>query len=251
MNILFTNDDGIHTYGITALAKEAARRGHRAIIVAPSEQRSANSHYITLHDPVLIQPLQDADFESYAVDGTPADCARIALLNLFPKDIDMVISGINDGWNAGRAILYSGTCGAAREAVICGKKAIASSINFHADHAMIDYAAAFTIDMAERLHRSEIQTKDAFLNINVPALPTAQIKEPKMAFISAVTPKDHYVEFISPRKQRYFFIGNDYAMEQGTPGSDVQLLNEGHITLSFLSIAEDAEILEPRFLERA
>ncbi len=251
MNILLTNDDGVHTYGLAALAKETIKRGHRPIVVAPSKQRSANSHYITLHNPILVKQLKNTDYDSYSVDGTPADCTRLALLNLYPDEIDMVISGINDGLNVGRAIIYSGTCGAAREAVICGKKAIAASIDFHADMDMIDFAAAFTLDMAEKLHRTEIATRESFLNINVPAIPVNRIKEARMAFISAVTPNDHYVEFASPRKQRYFFIGNDYVMEEGTPGSDVQLLHEGHIALSFLSIAEDRQILESDFLERA
>lgn len=250
MNILLTNDDGIQTHGIQALAKEASKRGHKAIVVAPKEQRSANSHYITLHNPIHVKQLKNTEWESYWVDGTPADCTRIALLSLFPEGIDMVISGINEGHNLGRAIIYSGTCGAAREAVICGKPAIASSINFHATEEMVDYAAKVTIDMAEKLFSTPPASPEVFLNLNFPALPPSEMKAPKMAYVSAVTPNDHYDEYQSPRKQRYFFIGGSYVLEQGNAGSDVQLLQDGHITLSFISIAEDKNILDADFLDK-
>ncbi len=248
MKLLFTNDDGVTKYGILALANEAVRRGHTVYMVAPKEQRSANSHFITIHNPIEVYELKDRGYYCYAVDGSPADCTRIALLAMLEDEIDMVISGINNGYNAGRAVIYSGTCAAAREAVILGKKAIASSIDDNASKEMIDFAAKFTIDMAEKLYIQKVSIKDAFLNINVPALPVSEIKEAKMAYVSEVVPNDNYIAYESPRHQKYYFLNNTSEWQSGNPGSDVGLLNQSHITLSFISIAEDKTVHEADFL---
>ena len=126
MKILVVNDDSIHAPGIALLAKAAMELGE-VTVVAPAHQCSAMSQKITIRGDMRVD--QVADFPvpvkaAYMVDGTPADCVKIAMQYLLEERPDYVFSGINDGYNAGFDIAYSGTLGAAFEAVMNGVPAI-------------------------------------------------------------------------------------------------------------------------------
>ena len=119
MKLLLSNDDGVFAGGIRALAAELSKT-HEIMISAPDRERSAVSRAMTLMEPlrakkVQLQGLQE--IPTYSVSGTPVDCIRLALGNLFPAP-DMVISGINHGPNLGTDVLYSGTVAAAHEAAL-------------------------------------------------------------------------------------------------------------------------------------
>ena len=130
MKILVTNDDGIGACGIRILA-ETARDFGETIVIAPSVQKSANSHCITLNKPMKIEKIDMGidGVQAYSLDGSPADCVRASYLGLFDRmeEPDIVFSGVNDGANCGFDILYSATVGAAMEAVLYDKKAICFS----------------------------------------------------------------------------------------------------------------------------
>ena len=139
MKILITNDDGINADGLVRLARVAKELGE-VYVVAPMHQQSANSHSLTLSRsfeavrvdfPVL-------DVKAYAVDGTPSDCVRIGVLNIVNKP-DIVLSGINYGFNLASDIQYSATCGAAFEAVFQKVKAIAFSEAANNVHEVSDH----------------------------------------------------------------------------------------------------------------
>lgn len=123
--ILITNDDGIEAAGLTAL-KKALSPVSRAIVVAPTQERSACSHAITLNRPLSHTQHQD---DVYSVDGTPADCVALSLFgnHFLPRKPDLVLSGINHGVNLGTDTFYSGTVAAAREAAMRGIAAMAIS----------------------------------------------------------------------------------------------------------------------------
>lgn len=130
MNILITNDDGIQAEGIAVLARAAAAFG-KVTVVAPASQCSAMSHRITLGRSMR---LKKYDFPvpgvtAYSLDGTPADCVIAALDTVLTEKPDVVLSGINHGYNVGFDIVYSGTVGAAMEARMKGIPAIAVSNN--------------------------------------------------------------------------------------------------------------------------
>lgn len=129
MKVLITNDDGVNSYGLTVLAKFAKRFGE-VICVAPMKEQSGKSQCIIIKEPFSIMQYDDIlpGVKTYGIDSTPADCVRVANYYL-KKDFDIVLSGINNGYNLGEDILYSGTIGAASEAVLCGKKAIAFSVS--------------------------------------------------------------------------------------------------------------------------
>ena len=128
MKILLTNDDGVHALGIYALAK-VLEKEHDVIIVAPSEQKSASSHAITIRNPLYMGETQLDGIKSkaYWVKGTPADCVKLFFEKINNEKIDFVISGINDGYNLGTDVLYSGTVSAAIEANIYNIPSIAVS----------------------------------------------------------------------------------------------------------------------------
>ena len=126
MKILITNDDGLHCDGIDALIKLAKPLGELTV-VAPMYEQSGKSHAIEIKKPFAVAKTQlDGGLTAYAIDSTPADCVRFAIVAL-GKQFDLVLSGINCGFNLGKDILYSGTAGAAFEAAAYGIKAAAIS----------------------------------------------------------------------------------------------------------------------------
>lgn len=126
--ILITNDDGIEASGIIRLAKAALKYGE-VWVVAPESQRSAASHSITLRTYIDVyeKEFPVPGVKAFAISGTPADCMRVGILNVLPEKPDIVLSGINFGYNAGTDVQYSATVGAALEAVFQGVSAVALS----------------------------------------------------------------------------------------------------------------------------
>jgi len=125
MNILLANDDGIECEGIQVLAERLSKE-HNVFVVAPESNRSAVSHHLTMFGTTILKEYKK---NQWSCSGFPADCAFIGQKSgLFNEKIDVVISGINAGGNMGTDIIYSGTCGAARQAVLDGTPAIAVSV---------------------------------------------------------------------------------------------------------------------------
>ena len=127
MRILISNDDGIFAPGLMALVRAFSAAGPTVYVAAPDSQRSAASHSMTLFQPLTARAraVEGAE-KAWAIDGTPVDCVKLAGKALCPE-VEFVISGVNHGYNAGSDVLYSGTVGAALEAVMNGVPAIAFS----------------------------------------------------------------------------------------------------------------------------
>ena len=150
MHFLLTNDDGIEAVGLKALSIAALERGHKVTVCAPLTQQSAVSHHLTLSAPLIVREMPWENAKAYAVAGTPADCARLGRL-LSDEPIDFVLSGINNGENAGTATYYSGTVSAAREARMCNMPSMAVSIRYNADERTRLALARLAITIAERM----------------------------------------------------------------------------------------------------
>lgn len=131
MKILITNDDGINAIGLKQLVKVATKYG-KCTVVAPKVEQSAKSHSLSLRKDLEFKKIDDMfeGVDTYYLDSTPADCVRVAY-SLLDKDYDLILSGVNDGYNLGEDIHYSGTMAAATEAAILGKKTIAFSTKFN------------------------------------------------------------------------------------------------------------------------
>src|SRR5918996_4802826 len=121
--ILVTNDDGVHSGGIRALADALAPLGE-VTIVAPIQEASAIGHALTLRRPLRIESISDNVF---AIDGTPTDCVNIAIAHVLRGKPDLIVSGINKGWNLGDDVTYSGTVAGALEGALLGIASIAVS----------------------------------------------------------------------------------------------------------------------------
>ena len=128
MKIMLVNDDGYRAQGLLTLGRALIKRGHSVKVCAPDRERSAASHSFTITSPLKARAFSEDGLEGFAIDGTPADCARLGLYML-GNDVDLTISGINHGGNMGGACVYSGTVAGAMEAAMCGCQALAASLN--------------------------------------------------------------------------------------------------------------------------
>lgn len=229
MRILITNDDGINAKGIQLLAK-ALQNKHEIVVVAPDRQRSASSHSITLTEPLIIKSVkvEGLNCKCFSVSGTPADCTKIALEKLTTEKIDIVISGINDGFNLGTDVLYSGTVSAAIEAAIMKVPSIAISCNGSDESFQI--AIDYIDEIVETLKVQEIQG-DLVLNINIPPVDRKDVKGIKVCKIGERNYKGVFIEMECTDECTTYKV-------QGAPedldnmGTDVLHVKEGYITLT-------------------
>ena len=238
MHILITNDDGIHAIGIKVLVDAALARGHKVLVAAPAQQCSANSQHITLSKPLLVNPVKWENVNAYSIDGTPADCARLAPC-LTDEKIDVCISGVNRGENTGAGIYYSGTVAAARDAAMMYIPAIAVSLMFGGTDRGLKKIAEVAVQMAEKIEKLTFP-RCGVLNINGPKGEPENWKAPVVCPISSSYFLDTYQKRTSPLGQMYFWLGQEgneadaIHMETHAPGTDAYMLAQGHITLSML-----------------
>ena len=233
MHILITNDDGYQSKGINSLTKALMDRGHRVTVAAPDRERSAASHAISILAPLRAKEINVAGARGWAIDGSPADCARLGLHLTKDDRPDLCISGINRGGNLGGACIYSGTVNAAMEASMAGCPAIASSLNSfrYEDYTlacaltlkMVDYAAAHA------LRRGEIY------NLNVPPASVA-----KGLFFTQILGPDflteaNYQEFTSNYNAKYYYLDDGENAQYFHPDSDSARCRDGWATVSVLS----------------
>ena len=213
--ILITNDDGIAADGIIRLAEAASAFGE-VWVVAPKSQKSAVSHSITLRTYIDVYP---HDFpvpgvHAFSCSGTPADCVRIGVLSLMPGRPDVVLSGINDGYNAASDIQYSATAGAAFEASFLGLPAIAFSESAGGMHEVTD---AFLPGLLKELIDQE-PVPGHILNVNFPGCSLVECRG--ILYNRTVS--------------RGMFYRDHYRTEQKLPDGGVRLMVEGEYN-------EDAE----------
>lgn len=165
MKILVTNDDGINAIGLKILVNALKKYASEILVVAPIVEMSATSHKLTLREGLDVIKQKDIidGIKSYSVSGTPADCVKIGL-NLLKFEPDVIFSGINNGYNIGNDIVYSGTASAAIEANLCGYKGIAVSFK-NGDTS----AEKYLDEVLRYLFNSDIYINAPILNINIPS----------------------------------------------------------------------------------
>ena len=222
--ILISNDDGIHSEGIKALAR-ALRRVGEVYVVAPDRERSAASHSLTLHRPLRVE-LYGTNV--YAVDGTPTDCINIAVNGILKKRPNLVVSGINKGGNLGDDITYSGTVSAAMEGTLLGIPSIAISL-VSRDNFDFKMAAKFAARLARFILKNGLP-KDTLLNVNVPEGGDIKgyrvTKQGKRFYGNAV------VEKVDPRGKKYYWIGGDVLKWEGGQDTDFQAVADQFISIT-------------------
>jgi 5'-nucleotidase len=209
MLILITNDDGIYAKGIMALYQELQNLGE-VIVVAPERERSAVGHAITVSDPLRVwQVERSGKFFGYAVNGTPADCVKLAVNALLEVKPDILISGINHGPNTGTNVIYSGTVSAATEGTILGIPSIAVSLDAsHAENPDFSYAAKFTHKLAIKVMEKGLP-KGTTLNVNIPYLPEDQIKGVAITRQGSLKFTDTFQMRTDPRNRLYYWLTSE------------------------------------------
>ena len=232
MRFLIVNDDSIHAPGIMKLAKAAAALGE-TWVVAPEQQCSAMSQKVTFSSQLTVRKVEDFPVEvagAYAVGGTPVDCVRVALAYVLKEKPDFVFSGINNGYNAGFDIAYSGTLGAAFEGVRNGIPAMAFSTS---GDAHLDAVEPHLLPVIRELLEETLEPGEV-LNVNFPALKN----RPLMGIL-----RDRPVDKISMFQDSYIATeevdGKMILSVQGAPtpdamvteGTDVDAVRKGYISI--------------------
>ena len=225
MTIILTNDDGIDAPGIRALQQAISEK---ATIVAPSKHLSGCGHQVTTNRGMK---LEKRSVTEYALDGTPADCTRMAITNI-AKNTKLVLSGINAGGNLGTDVYISGTVAAVREAAIHGIPGIAIS-HWIKRPLLIDWEVAtrWASRVIEDL-RSRPVPPNSFWNVNLPHLEPEQ-PEPKIILCEASIaplPVDYRQE-----GNTYYYQG-EYAKRERNPGTDVDICFSGNIAVTLIRL---------------
>ena len=199
--ILVSNDDGIRSAGLRALADGLEGLGE-VVVVAPDRERSATGHSLTLTRPLRVTAV-DANW--YSVDGTPTDCITLAVMELLPRRPQLVAAGINHGSNLGDDVTYSGTVASAMEATLQGIPALAVSV---AGDRSFDFraAAACARRLADEVLRRGLPG-DTLLNVNVPNLPPDAIRGWAVTRQGRRVYSESVVRKTDPRGLAYYWIG--------------------------------------------
>jgi 5'-nucleotidase len=230
MKILLTNDDGIYAKGIEVL-NEHLCKDHEVLVVAPETEQSAVGHAITLTDPLRVKSInRNGVFFGYAVEGTPADCVKLAITELIEPLPDLVVSGINLGANVGINVIYSGTVSAATEGTILGVPAMAVSINTFRDPDF-EPAASFARLLAQQIAKHGLPPHTS-LNVNVPAIPASEIKGVRVTRQGITRFVENFDRRVDPRDNVYYWqCGSTPPLEEDGD-TDASALAADHISIT-------------------
>lgn len=233
MRILLTNDDGVYAPGIQALRKELLKLGE-VTICGPATEQSAAGHSVTLLAPLIVQELFDEHRQpmGWAIEGRPADCVKLALVELMSPPPDLIVSGLNAGSNAGINVLYSGTVAAAVEGAFFRITSIAVS-QAYGKPKEVDFAdgAALARRVIERILETKPET-GSLINVNLPRQEAWPVKGLKVLPQNVATYTETVVRNVDPRGRVYFWLGADYGCPTPHPGTDEAALADGYVTLT-------------------
>ena len=227
--ILVTNDDGIEAKGVHELAKMIEDLGD-IVVVAPDSPRSGQSSALSVGIPLrlnLIEHYRNISF--YRTNGTPVDCVKLSMNQLFDRQPDLLLSGINHGSNSGVSIVYSGTMGAALEGCIIGIPSIGFSLTSHEPDADFSPCREIVRESCKKVLEKGLPPS-VCLNINIPAIP-----RPKGARICRQAQgywTEEYDHRIDPHGKDYYWLtGRFMNLEPENEETDEWALAHGYISI--------------------
>ncbi len=238
MNILLTNDDGIYAPGLAALQSALGRIG-TVHLAAPATEQSGVGHSITFLEPLVCKQIFDKDtFRGYAVEGSPADCVKLGISVLFNTPIDLVVSGINGGLNAGINVLYSGTVAAAIEGAFFRINSVAVSLEYD-PHADFETAARLAVELIQQVLKQQARAPQLF-NINIP---TAAVRlaraggQPRVLCVPMGVERygESYIRRQDPKGRDYYWATNDPPPKRTAHPTDLTVLSDGNISITPLN----------------
>ena len=222
--ILVTNDDGYRSDGIRLLANALKAVGD-VTIVAPVDEKSAIGHALTLRHPLRLEAIGD---DVFGVDGTPTDCVNIAVTQVFKGLPDLIVSGINKGYNLGDDVTYSGTVSGALEGALLGVPSIAVSLRATRGAYDFHYAARAAATLAEAVLKRPLPAR-TFLNINVPK------GQPKGYRVTVQAKRNHITsvaERHDPKGRPYYWIEEGQNDWEPHDRSDYQAVRDGYVSVT-------------------
>lgn len=229
-SVLLTNDDGIYAKGLEALVQSLEKK-YRVYVVAPEAEQSAVGHALTLTQPLRVKKVKrNGAFFGYGVNGTPADCVKIALHELIRPRPQVLISGINLGPNVGINVIYSGTVSAATEGAMMGLSSLAISLDSY-ESQDFQTAAGIGSRLADYLLNHPLPP-GVSLNCNVPDRPPAEIKGIRLTRQGTFRFVEKFEKRTDPRENIYYWQAGILPPPEEAPDTDHFLLAQGYVTLT-------------------
>ncbi len=234
--ILLSNDDGINSPGLAALAKKLSTLGS-VTVAASREDRSGSSHGITSNTPIKLKQSNRNGVNWFAIDALPATCVRLAIESLLPARPDIVVAGINNGDATGVVSFYSATVACAREAAITGLPAIA--VNLEKSEIM-DYerAATFIAALVQEIKEKKLPPR-IYLNINIPALPKGQLRGVMITKQDLRGTRQYYEKRVDPAGEVSYWPSYKH-LEPDKKKTDIWALKNGYISITPFQIDQTA-----------
>ena len=236
--ILISNDDGVRAPGIAAVAQILQAIG-QIIIVAPAENQSGKGHSIVTSEPILREDLTLPNgLKAIGLTATPATTMNVAIRNIVKPLPDLVVSGINRGYNLGLTAYVSGTVGAAREAAMHGVPAIAASLQ--EENAIRNYGAAAeeVLGVARRVKQYGLPAH-TFLNVNIPAMPQGGYRGYRITTQAMQNGgEEHFAETTHPSSGRTVYWNVFKEGETAPEGTDIRAVNEGYVSVTPMKLGE-------------
>ena len=231
MQILLTNDDGIYAPGLAALEQQLRKMGN-VTVVAPLTEQSGVGHSITYLTPLMARKVfaDDGSQRGWAVEGSPADCVKLAVSELCPQRPDLVVSGINSGLNAGINVLYSGTVAAAIEGAFFGINSVAVSLEFD-EHARYDQAAQQAAAIIQQILSQPDSTSHLF-NLNIPSAALDRQAEVHVVPVATAPWGEDFEKRRDPRGRNYYWATGLQPDPPSNTETDLSAIREGHITVT-------------------
>lgn len=247
--ILLTNDDGMHSPGLLTLARELLKAGFELRVAAPECEQSGVGHSVTLYTPLLAEavtlPDDLSNVPAFKVAGTPADCVKLAITNLFPGFTpDLTLSGINRGPNIGINVFYSGTVGGALESCINGIPAVALSLDIPPDGIWHFAQAAEGALPIVRMAVERRLPPWTVLNVNMPNRPGAEVRGYRLTRHGRSGFKEFYTEHAPAGARRQFILDGTMIYRDTDAAYDSVSLREGWVSVTPLGLSlEDSACL--------
>ncbi len=231
MKIIVTNDDGIYSPGILELKKAMASLGS-VTLVAPDVQKSGVGHSITFSHPLRVRDVYaNGDFIGYGIDGSPADCVKLAVREILKERSQLLVSGINIGANVGINVLYSGTVAAAIEGALLGIPSVAISLEISESTPDVKGAAETAKDIIAIIMKKELP-RGTLLNVNIPNIPKEKIKGVKITNQFSGDFEEHYEKRTDPRGIAYYWLAGTGWPKVDVIGTDMHALKDGYISIT-------------------
>jgi 5'-nucleotidase len=230
MRILLTNDDGVQSPGLKAVA-DALAPEHDVTVIAPDRNWSTSGHNRTLDRPLRVTEVDMGEgYTAYATDGAPSDCVALAVLGFLKDGPELVVSGINSGNNMGDDITYSGTVAAAMEGIIFGVPSIAVSMDTRPDW-LVEVGAQFVARLVQQVSERGLE-QDILLNVNIPNLSHDEIRGVRITTLGRRIYNDQLVKREDPRGRAYYWITGSDIRSEGGEDSDVVALDNNYVSIT-------------------